>query len=483
MKKTFFLLSVAAMICLLVSPVWADGSESDELQALKNQLMELNKMMQSQQQQIQEQGQKIKELEGAEPVPYADVEGIVEKVKAGLPKPADGMTIGGGKIRITPYGFLRLDMAYDDSAVSLGAGNINLFAFPEKGRSPVFREDDDIFSSTASAARLGFNFEGPEFTGGTLKGKLEFDFDETGANDAGGDITAHRIRMRHAYGELAYPTWSLLAGQTWDVVAPRIPNEIDNIVLWGSGNVGFRRPQIRLTKWWDLDGKKITVQGSLNGADRKAVIAGVVTADDLDADGILDGTDSGFPVGQARIGLDTVIIGERKLGIGLSGAIGREQLDFPARPGDKQDLDLWLVALDGSVTVIPGLLNIQGEIWTGQDVDIFFGGIVQGLVKQSREWEELEASGGFIHANLTPRKDLQFNLGYGVDDVDSDELKLTSTLGLGARSWNSTIFANGIWTVVPNFDIGLELAWHETAWVAQANGDDFRVQTAFIYKF
>ncbi|MBI5117285.1 hypothetical protein HZA56_12490 [Candidatus Poribacteria bacterium] len=479
MKKCVLFLSVAAMVCLLVSPAWADGSEPDELQALKNQLMELNKMMQSQQQQIQEQGQKIKELEGAakEPVPYADVEGIVEKVKADLPKPADGITVGGGKIKITPYGFLRLDMAYDDSAVLLGAGNINAWAWPEQGRSPVFREEDDIFSTTATATRLGFNFEGPEFSGGTLKGKLEFDFDESGANDGGGDITAHRIRLRHAYGELAYPTWSVLAGQTWDVVAPRIPNEIDCIVLWASGNVGYRRPQLRLTKWWDLDGKKITAQVSANAADRKAPTAGAASADDLDNDGILDGTDSGFPVGQARIGLDTVIIGERKLGIGLSGAVGREQLDFPARPGDKQDVEIWLVALDGSVTVIPNLLTVQGEIWTGQDVDVFWGGILQGVEKERDNWEPVEASGGFIHAMLTPRKDLMFNLGYGLDNVDSEDLEL------GDRSFNSTIFANGIWTVVPNFDIGLEFAWHETKWVAQANGDDFRVQTAFIYKF
>lgn len=483
MKKAVLFLSVAAMSLLLITPAWAEDSTPDELQALKNQLSEMNKALQTQQQQIQEQGQKlqqqeqkIKELEGASKAsaPYADVEGIVEKVKADLPKPEDGITVGGGKIRITPYGFLRVDMAYDDSATSHGAGNVIGFVWPEDGSKPVVqRNDDSSFSTTATATRLGFNFAGPEFTDGKLAGKLEFDFDETGGGDNGGDVTAHRIRMRHAYAELLYPTWSLLAGQSWDIAAPRIPNMLDCMVLWGSGNVGFRRPQVRVSKWWDADGSKITGQLSLNHADRKA-------ADDIDKDLILDGEDSSWPMGEARLGVDTVIFGGRKLSLGVSGARGEEELDFPTNPGEKQHVDVWLVALDGSVTIVPDLLTLQGEIWTGKDLDTFMGGIFQGIAKGSTEFEGLDASGGFLAANLTPRKNLMFNFGYGMDDPDDED---GLSLANSSRSQNYTLFGNGIWTVVPNFDVGLELAWHETKWEGQNDGDDFRVQTAFTYKF
>ena len=522
MKKVVLFLSIAAMGCLLVPPAWAESPSSKELEALKQQMSELNKIVQSQQQQIQEQDkklkqqdeklqqqeQKIQQLEqpaeapvvAREEVTYGDLQSIVDKVKAELPKPQDGFTLGGGKIRITPYGFARLDMAYDDSATYFFSGNANAWAWPEDGKpmpfgSPVFggtvdqnhQGGDNAFSATATATRLGMNLEGPEFAGGTIKGKVEVDFDELYAN--GGDVVAHRIRMRHAYGELVYPTWSLLAGQTWDVVAPRIPNMIDCVVMWGSGNVGYRRPQLRLTKKWDLNGPLLTGQFSLNHTDR-------TLTDDINKDMILNGEDSGIPMAEGRVGLDTVIVGQRKLGLGVSAAYGKKQIDKVGNT-HADYIDVWMVALDGSVVVIPDLFTVQGEIWTGSDIDNLYGGVIQGFafIKDASgriiELEEVDATGGFLAGTLTPRKNLQFNFGYGIDNPDDEDLIFTplplapdgQEQAPGLRSLNWTVFANGIWTVVPNFDIGLELAYHKTRWVDQAHGDDFRIQSAFIYKF
>ena len=366
MKKIALFVCIAAMSCLLISPVWAENSDTDDLQALKTQLMELNKLVQSQQERIQEQEQKLQQQErkllqqeykildleeiSEETVPYAEtvdgmhVEEVVERVKAELTPAGDGITIGGGKIRITPYGFIRLDMAYDDSQAVVASGNVVAFAKSEDA-APGFpgslsaRDNDDAFYTTATATRFGMNFDGPEFADGKVRGKLEIDFDEIADN--GGDVTAHRIRLRHAYAELVYPTWSLLAGQTWDVIAPRIPYQLDCIVLWGCGNVGYRRPQLRLTKWWDTDGSKITGQLSLNHTDRQ------YDKDDFDTDGTLDGADAGWPMVQGRLGLDTEILEGRKLGLGISGAVAGLQADNSA--GNKTDLDVWLVALDHNI--------------------------------------------------------------------------------------------------------------------------------------
>lgn len=488
MKKITLFLCIAVMSCLLIAPVWADNSNPDDLQALKEQLMELNKVLQSQQKQIQDQDKKLLEQEykildledmATEPTPYAegewDLNEVVEKVKAEIGPAQDGFTIGGGKIRITPYGFIRLDMAYDDSANFLFSGNVVGWAWPEGGGSQ-YPNDDESFSVTATATRIGLNFDGPEFADGKIKAKLEVDFDEL--SGYGGDVVAHRIRMRHAYAELVYPTWSLLAGQTWDIIAPRIPYMLDCVVLWGTGNVGYRRPQLRYTKWCDLDGAKVTTQLSINHQDRSL-------GDNHDADNnLLDGVESGWPLGEARVGLDTTL-GDHKISLGISGMLGEEEIDRPIPtpavptppPTTKDNLDVWLVALDGSVWVIPGLLMVQGEIWTAKNADNVYAGIVQGVVPENGQWEEVRATGGFVHAMLTPRKDLKFNLGYGVDDVDSRDL------GTGGRSLNWAVFGNVIYTLVPNFDIGLELAWHETKWVGMNDGDLFRVQTAFTYKF
>ncbi|RJP21129.1 MAG: hypothetical protein C4520_10450 [Candidatus Abyssobacteria bacterium SURF_5] len=479
MKKVVLFLTIAVAGFLLAPAAWAENEE--DIEALKQQLLQMQQQMQQQEMKIQQQDRKIMDLEAKEaPEAYVNMEEIVARVQEKV-APQDGFTIGKGKIKLTPYGFIRLDAAYDDSAVFMFSGNVVGWAWPEDGRSmaPVYpatfvhRDDDDQFSMTATATRLGLNFDGPEFAGGTIKGKIEIDFDELSGN--GGDVVAHRIRMRHAYAELLYPTWSFLAGQTWDVVAPRIPPMLDCVVLWGSGNVGYRRPQLRLTKWWDVDGTKFTGQASLNHTDRS------MTNDDFDGDLLLNGVESGYPMGEARIGMDTIILGERKLSLGLSGLLAREQTEARGDITQSENLDVWMVALDGSITIIPNLLSLQGEIWTGENIDNVYGGIVQGFVNVGAapaiNLKEIQATGGFIHAALTPRPDLQFNFGYGLDDADSEDMML------GNISQNWTVFANTIWTVVPNFDVGLELAWHETKWVDQADGDDFRVQTAFIYKF
>ena len=478
MSKASLLVCAVLAVCLLASPVLAEDPGSDEVQALMKELKELKELVNSQNDRIQYQEEKLKEQElrvydlqeyVTEPTPYEDtiggmhVEEVVERIKAEMPPPGDGFTLGGGKIRVTPYGFLRLDMAYDNSKTAHDTGNVTAIVFPENGQ-----DDDDSFKTTATASRLGFNFDGPEFEGGKVRGKLEFDFDENGGGDTGGNVTAHRIRMRHAYGEIVYPDWSLLAGQTWDIVAPRIPYQLDCMVMWGDGNVGYRRPQLRYSRWWDNDGTKVTGQVSLNHTDRTA-------SNDFDGDGILDGADSGYPMGEARLGLDTTIFGDKALGLGISGAVGKKQAHSPTT-GQKEDLDVWLIALDGKVTVIPGLLTLQGEIWAGDSVDAFMGGIYQGIVDTSTGLEEIEAAGGFVHAMITPRKGLIFNLGAGVDDVDADNLS-------GGMTRNRLVFGNVIYTIVPNFDVGFEIAWKETDWIGADEGDNIRLQTAFIYKF
>jgi len=490
MKKAVFFLCAVAVMGLLISPAWAEDSNLDEFQALKQQLMELNKMVQGQQKQLQQQDMKIQQQERelldlqeavVEPTPYSNVDEVVERVKAEMPPPGDGFTLGGGKIQVTPYGFLRLDMAYDQAAIAAGTGNTHILVLPDVANF----DDDEAFRTTATATRLGFKFDGPEFAGGNVRGKLEFDFDEVGGVDNGGDVTAHRIRMRHAYGELVYPTWSLLAGQTWDVIGPNIPYMLDCMVMWGSGNVGYRRAQLRLTKWCELDNAKVTTQLSLNHHDRKAVInknfLTVATDGDFDEDGTLDGADSGWPLLEGRIAVSSAI-GERKFTLGIAGAYGEEEANFTGTGDMEEDADIWLVILDAKAVIIPGLLSLNGELYTGENIDAFMGGIFQGFGVSGDDINEVEASGGFIHAMLTPRPDLKINAGYGADIVDRDDLGGGNT---GARTANRVVFGNVIYTVTPNFDIGLEVGWHKTDWLSAAgdDNDNVRIQGAAIYKF
>ena len=75
-------------------------------------------------------------------------------------------------------------------------------------------------------------------------GLIEIDF------YGGGAENKPRPQLRHAYADIAWVDsgWNMLAGQTWDLISPLNPWTLNYSVAWWAGNIGFRRPQIRLTK-------------------------------------------------------------------------------------------------------------------------------------------------------------------------------------------------------------------------------------------
>jgi hypothetical protein len=47
-------------------------------------------------------------------------------------------------------------------------------------------------------------------------------------------------RIRHAYGEMRWDEFSILFGQTWDVISPLLPTINDDSLMWNAGNLGDR---------------------------------------------------------------------------------------------------------------------------------------------------------------------------------------------------------------------------------------------------
>ena len=71
------------------------------------------------------------------------------------------------------------------------------------------------------------------------------------------------IRMRHAYTKLAWGDFNVLAGQTADVISPIWPIVNADLVMWGAGNLGDRRPQLR-PEWTPAIGdSRLIVQGEV----------------------------------------------------------------------------------------------------------------------------------------------------------------------------------------------------------------------------
>ena len=355
------------------------------------------------------------------------------------------------------YGFIKLDAAYDSSRMSFG----NYARWVE---SEASNDNDNEFNMTANETRLGLKISGPEDDGVKTSGVLEIDFfeDSTATNKA-------RIMMRHAYMKIDWPEdrFSIIAGQTWDVISPLNPSTLNYSVQWWAGNIGYRRPQIRLTKSFALTSDiDLTLQGAI------ARTVGISNSFDTPGD---SGEDAGFPGVQGRASLKFPLLGYKPTVLGVSGHWAKEELD-DASPRKERHFDSWSLNLD-LVQPINKWITVKGELFTGENLSAYLGGIGQGI--NTTTHKEIGSTGGWIAASLGPWDKWRFNVGVSADDVDNSDVAGNSTL----REYNSSIFGNAIYSINKNTQVGFELSQWRTKYAGSGDADSIRAQTSFIYKF
>lgn len=354
------------------------------------------------------------------------------------------------------YGYIKADAMWDSSRVTTG----NYVIFVDAGG-----ENDHEFNLTARQTRFGVRIKGPQMDGVQTSGLIEGDF-----YGVGGAENKSLFRMRHAYLQLDWPQqFSILAGQTWDVISPLYPETLNLTVLWDGGNIGHRHPQIRVSKTLDLD------------EETNLQLAGAVSRTIGDTDEMagapLAGEDAGFPTLQGRVGLTFPWFGIKPTALGLSGHWGQE--DYAGFG----TFDSWSLNLD-VMQPVNKCLTVKAEAYVGENLDNYFGGIGQG-VRLTRNaagtvtgvFNSIGDQGGWVAAALTPGQAWRFNVGFGIDDVDNADV------AAGARTQNRSIFANAIYAINTNADVGFEISHWRTNYRAAAAVDDLRLQASFIYKF
>ncbi len=342
--------------------------------------------------------------------------------------------------KITPYGYIKLDASYDQSRTN--DGNYVYIVLPEA-------KSDDEFNMTAKQTRLGLSFleEGSEYP--RVSGKVELDFYGGGAENKPNPM------LRHAFMELRYPGFSLLAGQTSDLYAPLNPTTLNYIVLWKCGNTGYRRPQIRLTKTMDMGEKtRLTLAGSLN----RAVGTGQ------------DGEDAAMPAAMGRIAVSVRLTGQDFAVLGISGLIGEEESDLLEKSFESEAL-----AID--VTVPLGKkASLKGEYYTGQNMASYLGGIGQGIDLDHKE--EIESSGGWAHLALILNEHASLNVGAGLDDPE-----LQKGDSINKLDENLSYFGNIIWKLHSSVSVGMEYLGTETTYSDGESYQNHRGQLSFMYTF
>lgn len=438
--------------------------------------------MEDQQKRIDELERRLRDAPG-QPVPpdtkMAELELRLKEMetrseKAGPADAARGELIV-GKSRLKFYGFLRMDAIYDDSRPN-NTHTIGWIRSEDDSAPPTIGAPDDAADLTfhPRLTRFGLDLDGPTISGlgdAKVNGKLEIDFYNNSLQPQFESRAA--IRMRHAYTKLAWGDFNVLAGQTSDVISPIWPIVNADLVMWGAGNLGDRRPQIR-PEWTPAIGdSRLIVQGEVG-------LTGAQDGSDIDpagstGTGYRDGETSGLPTVQGRVAL-RVPVGDKEkkqnLEVGVWGHRAWEDPDIQIDGRDK--FDSYAAGLDLTLPIVGDVLWVKGEAWVGTNLDDVRGGIFQGI--NTVLGEEIASKGGWAEVGVRPIGWYNLSVGYSMDDPDNNDLNA------GGRA------ANKIWYVANRFnfdpiEFGIDYMNWTTKYVGFGDGDDNRIQAFVTYKF
>jgi hypothetical protein len=365
---------------------------------------------------------------------------------------------------LTFYGYVKLDAAYDDSRFSLGN-------FARWAESESVLRNDNHFNLTANQTRLGVDLAGPTTADFSATGKIEFDLYGAGTGE-----NKPEPMLRHGYVRMDWPKQqlALIAGQTWDIISPLNPNTVNYSVAWWQGNVGYRRPQLRLIKTASLATDvelKIDAGISRTITGRKAFFK---EANDPDT-----GADAGLPTFAARAGLSFPVASKRVASFGVSGHRGSEEIHRANLSGN-DEFDTWSFNADLRLPITATLL-LQAEAFLGRNFDSHLGGIGQGVNTTLNR--EIDTVGGWASLTLSPSAQWQFNLGASIDDPDDADLSGNADSAKDARTKNTHLFGNALYSLNAQVQLAFELARLRTTYKVNAPGEGWRQQFAITYKF
>ena len=358
----------------------------------------------------------------------------------------------------TFYGYIKLDASLDSAKTDKGDYAFIVLPYAEGA-------EDDEFNMTANQTRLGVKFEAPEGEKFDVSGRVEFDLYGGGAENKANPM------LRQAYLEMKFPAIDVLAGQTADVMSPLNPTTLNYIVLWKSGNIGYRRPQIRLSRAVEIaEGTKLMAAASVNRNMGREE----------------DAEDTGRPSFQGRLAFGRKLMGDQSAVVGVSGVYGTET------DADDNEFTSTGIAVDATVP-LGAKVTLMGEYFTGKNLGVYLGGVGQGIAveptppsesRSSRALEEaeVEASGWWGQLTVQPNGSMSINVGAGSDDPELPDWAAADMI-----EKNTTYYGNIIWNVTPSSYIGAEYAMIETEYVGAEDEptayEDSRVQLSFGYKF
>lgn len=350
------------------------------------------------------------------------------------------------------YGYLKMDASWDEGLVN--SGNYARWVV-----SPDVFEGHGHFNMTPRQTRLGFLVH-TQAGAAALTGRWESDF------YGGGAENKNALQVRHAYVDAVWPSgWSILAGQTSDVISPLNPGTLNYTVAWWAGNIGYRRPQIRVTKRVKLGvGKEVRIEA----AATRTIGDDFATSEPGDS-----GADSELPTVQGLVGL-TLPMGDKSIVVGAYAHHGVENLhrELGGEPV-KLSSSGW-----GTYLTFPlgQAVSLNGEAWSGWNLDDYLGGVGQGIRVNSQMANNVASSGGWAELSVKHGR-AALRAGLGLDDPEDADL------GAGARARNSALWGTVTHDAGGGLSYGLEISRWETTYFLGTTGTSWRVQGSVIFAF
>ncbi len=387
-----------------------------------------------------------------------------------------GLSVGG--FRFIPYGYVKVDAAYDDSKVNNGDFIAWVLQETNSPTNLVTQSEpgNDAFSLTGNQSRLDLKVIAPKHNDIETYGLFEIDFygdliNKLGLSATGGPENRPGVLVRHAFIEMKKGTWGLLVGQTFDPISLQVPDTWNYFVCWMAGNPGYRRPQVRIMK--DLP---------ITEKSKVSVWAGVMRTIE-DTGWIQGGEESGWPTTWARITYTQPLLGKELL-ISINGHYGQEEARNSAVSGttvstfSQGTLRREVSSYSGNLELIVPLpygFWLKGEGFYGKTLGTYFAGIGQSF--NTTTLEGIRAWGGWGQLGWIASPSLRFHVGASVDNPKNDDL------AVGGRSLNRFYYANFMYNVTPAVLTGYEITQAMTQYKQQPNGTDLRHQVSVMYKF
>jgi hypothetical protein len=337
------------------------------------------------------------------------------------------------------YGFVKLDAHYQDSGMN------SIIA------SRYAKEGDGNTAITAMNTRFGFKWNVAELANGwKITAQAEWDLFDSSANQM-------KFRTRHANFTLSKESSKFLFGQFWDVFGPIGPTTLNtNGYLWQTGNIGFRRAQIRYTYATETFNIAVSVNDPTSNEARATYL----------------------PILESRIGLTLGSNGNIK--IGVSGVYGSESHEAAVTVDEtetKYENDVTIMGICLDWTIPFSKFTLMGEFTFGQNLKNFLSKAQVYNNAAALEIEAAKVTAFWAELVYKASKTINFWAGYAFESLDEAQLSN------GALDDTNCIFVGSKYILGGGVSMGLEYTNYLSKHINTDNQKTNQFILSFIYAF